>query len=137
MIDPPDIPIYRSILPSSNQTRALVHQSPAPFEKTGGQPLAHRVSLPIMSQPTASQSPDIKLQKLTSPVGLLVDAVLVIGFFLYLFSLLKSHVPSNDIKMVFVWAGLTSACMSGVFWLAIQMFRVVLSAQLLAKKQKR
>lgn len=90
-----------------------------------------------MSQPTASHSPDIKLNKLTSPVSLVVDAVLVIGFFLYLFSLLKSHVPSNDIKMVFVWAGLTSACMSGVFWLAIQMFRVVLSAQLLAKKQKR
>ncbi len=90
-----------------------------------------------MSQPTASHSPDIKLNKLTSPVSLVVDAVLVIGFFLYLFSLLKSHVPSNDIKMVFVWAGLTSACMSGVFWLSIQMFRVVLSAQLLAKKQKR
>jgi len=90
-----------------------------------------------MSQPTASHSPDIKLNKLTSPVSLAVDAVLVIGFFLYLFSLLKSHVPSNDIKMVFVWAGLTSACMSGVFWLSIQMFRVVLSAQLLAKKQKR
>jgi len=89
-----------------------------------------------MSQPTASHSPDIKLNKLTSPVSLVVDAVLVIGFFLYLFSLLKSHVPSNDIKMVFVWAGLTSACMSGVFWLSIQMFRVVLSAQLLAKKQK-
>ncbi len=90
-----------------------------------------------MSQPTASQSPDIKLVKLTSPVGLVVDAVLVIGFFLYLFSLLKSHVPSNDLKMVFIWAGLAAACMSGVFWLAIQMFRVVLSAQLLAKKLKR
>ena len=90
-----------------------------------------------MSQPTASHSPDIKLNKLTSPVSLVVDAVLVIGFFLYLFSLLKSHGPSNDIKMVFVWAGLTSACMCGVFWLSIQMFRVVLSAQLLAKKQKR
>jgi len=90
-----------------------------------------------MSQQNASHSPDIKLQKLTTPVGLVVDAVLVIGFFAILFTLLKSHVPSNDPKMVFLWAGLTSACMSGVFWLAVQMFRVVLSAQLLAKKQKR
>lgn len=89
-----------------------------------------------MSQPTAS-SPDIKLQKLTSPVGLVVDAILVIGFFVFLFTLLKSHVPSNDPLMVFIWAGLAAACMSGVFWLAIQMFRVVLSAQLLAKKLKR
>lgn len=90
-----------------------------------------------MSQPNASQSPDIKLEKLTSPVGIVVDAILVLGFFAYLFTLLKSHVPSNDLGSVVIWAGLTSACMSGVFWLAIQMFRVVLSAQLLANKRKR
>jgi hypothetical protein len=36
---------------------------------------------------------------------------------------------------VLLWGGLTSACMSGVFWLAIQMFRVVLKAQLAAKKK--
>jgi uncharacterized protein YqfA (UPF0365 family) len=77
----------------------------------------------------------LKLRKV--PVGMVVDAILVIGFFVLLFSLLRSHVPSNDPKMVVLWAGLTSACMSGVFWLAIQMFRVVLSAQLLAKKLKR
>ncbi len=90
-----------------------------------------------MSQQNASHSPEIKLQKLSTPVGMAVDAVLVLGFFGFLFTLLKSHVPSNDPKMIFLWAGLTAACMSGVFWLAIQMFRVVLSAQLLAKKQKR
>ena len=91
-----------------------------------------------MSQPTAStSSPDIKLGKLTSPVSLVVDAILVIGFFLFLFSLVKSHVPSNDPKMVLLWGGLTAGCMSGVFWLAIQMFRVVLTAQRLANKQKR
>jgi hypothetical protein len=28
-----------------------------------------------------------------------------------------------------LWGGLTAACMSGVFWLAVQMFRVVLRAQ--------
>ncbi len=100
-------------------------------------PAASASVLQIMSQPTAPHSPDIKLEKLTSPVGLVVDAILVVGFFAFLFSLLKSHVPSNDPMMVFIWAGLTSGCMSGVFWLAIQMFRVVLSAQCLAKKQKR
>jgi len=82
-----------------------------------------------------SQSPDIKLTKLVTPVSLVVDAILVIGFFIFLFGLVKSHVPSNDPKMVALWAGLTAACMSGVFWLAVQMFRVVLSAQLLAKKK--
>lgn len=90
-----------------------------------------------MSQQNDSQSNEIKLEKLTSPVGMVVDIILVAGFFAYLFSLLKDHVPSNDVTSIAIWAGLTSACMSGVFWLSIQMFRVVLSAQLLAKKQKR
>ena len=90
-----------------------------------------------MSPSSDSSSNEIKLTKLTSPVGMVIDAILVVGFFVFLFSLLKSHVPSNDPMQVFLWAGLTAACMSGVFWLAIQMFRVVLSAQLLAKKNKR
>jgi len=74
-------------------------------------------------------------EKLVTPVSLVVDAVLVIGFFIYLFSLLRSHVPSNDPNMVKVWAGLGSACMTGVFWLALQMFRVVLRAQMAANRK--
>ncbi|MBL9206861.1 MAG: hypothetical protein JNN01_17355 [Opitutaceae bacterium] len=68
-------------------------------------------------------------QKSVSAVSLVVDAVLVLGFFAILFSLLKSHVPSNDPSMVVLWAGLAAACMSAVFWLAVQMFRVVLKVQ--------
>ena len=90
-----------------------------------------------MSSPNVSSSPDIKLGKLTSPVSLVIDAILVAGFFGFMFSLLKSHVPSNDPKMIFIWAFLSAGCMSGVIWLAIQMFRVVLTAQRLANKQKR
>ena len=75
------------------------------------------------------------LGKLTSPVSLAVDAVLVAGFFAVIYSLVASHVPSRDPKMVLLWGGLTAAAMSGVFWLAIQMFRVVLKAQLAAKKK--
>jgi hypothetical protein len=75
------------------------------------------------------------LGKLTTPFSLVVDAVLVISFFLFIYSLVASHVPTRDPKMVLLWGGLTSACMSAVFWLAIQMFRVVLKAQLAAKKK--
>jgi uncharacterized membrane-anchored protein len=75
------------------------------------------------------------LGKLTSPVSLVVDAVLVLGFFFFIYSLVASHVPSNNPKMVLLWGGLTAACMSGVFWLAVQMFRVVLKAQLATKKK--
>jgi hypothetical protein len=67
--------------------------------------------------------------KLTSPASLALDAVLVIGFFLFIYSLVSPHVPSNDKSMVLLWGGLCAACMTGVFWLCVQMFRVVLRAQ--------
>jgi hypothetical protein len=72
--------------------------------------------------------------KFTSPGSLMVDAILVIAFFLYLYSLVSPHVPSNDTKYIVLWGGLCSACMSGVFWLALQMFRVVLRNQRAARK---
>lgn len=73
-------------------------------------------------------------QKHTTPLSLVVDALLVGTFFVILFNVVKPHVPSNDPKMILLWSGLTAGCMSGVFWLALQMFRVVLKAQLAAKK---
>jgi hypothetical protein len=51
-----------------------------------------------------------------------------------MFGVLKSHVPSNDPKMIALWAGLGTACMSGVFWLAVQMFRVVFRAHRAANR---
>lgn len=72
--------------------------------------------------------------KLVSPASLLVDLILVAAFFAYMFTVLRPHVPSNDPKMIALWAGLATACMSGVFWLSIQMFRVVFRAQRAARK---
>ena len=71
--------------------------------------------------------------KLVTPVSLAVDAVLVIAFFLYLYSLVSPHVQSNNPKWIMFWGSMCAACMSGVFWLCIQMFRVVLRAQRAAK----
>ena len=67
--------------------------------------------------------------KLTSPASLLVDAILVVGFFVFIYTIVAPHVPSNDKGMILLWGGLCAACMTGVFWLCIQMFRVVLRAQ--------
>jgi hypothetical protein len=75
-----------------------------------------------------------QLFKSVSPVSLLVDLVLAGGFFAIMFGILREHVPSQDIKVVVAWAGLTATCMTGVFWLALQMFRTVLRAQLAEKK---
>jgi hypothetical protein len=74
-------------------------------------------------------------QKHTSPVSLLVDAVLVIGFFLFIYSLVSRHVPSNDKKFILLWGGACAACMTGVFWLCVQMFRVVLRAQIADRRR--
>lgn len=73
-------------------------------------------------------------KKYVTPVSILVDAILVIGFFVYMFGVLKPHVPSDNPQMITLWAALTSACMSGTFWITIQMFRVVFRAQRAAKK---
>ena len=74
-------------------------------------------------------------EKLVTPVSLVVDAILVGAFFIFMLILLKSHVPSNDPMMIWLWAGLASSCMTGVFWLALQMFRVVLRAQMAANRR--
>lgn len=79
----------------------------------------------------ASSAPS---EKLVTPVSLVVDLILVVAFFIYMFGVLKSHVPSNDPKMITLWAALGAACLDGVFWLALQMFRVVLNFQRASKR---
>ncbi len=74
-------------------------------------------------------------QKFTTPTSLVVDAILCIGFFIGLYLWVSPHVPSNDKNMIMLWGGLTAACMTGVFWLCIQMFRVVLRAQLAERRK--
>ena len=73
-------------------------------------------------------------EKFTTPVSLVVDLVLLVLFFAYMFSVLKSHVPSSNPKMIMLFAALAAACMTGVFWLAVQMFRVVFRAYRAANK---
>jgi hypothetical protein len=67
--------------------------------------------------------------KLTSPASLAVDAVLVIVFFIYMYTVVSTHVPSKDHRMILFWGALCSACLTLVFWLTLQMFRVVIKGQ--------
>ena len=64
-------------------------------------------------------------KKLVTPASLAVDAILVVAFFVYMYSVVSTHVPSRDHRMVLLWGAACSACLSAVFWLAIQMLRVV------------
>lgn len=55
----------------------------------------------------------------------LIDMVLSAGFFTFFYYVLQPHVPSNDPTMIRLWATLSAACMTGVFWLALQMVKTV------------
>lgn len=67
----------------------------------------------------------------------LIEIILVGLFFAYMgFHVLPDHVPSSDPTMIYVWSLGTAACMSGVFWLALWMFLVVLRYQGVLKKRQ-
>jgi hypothetical protein len=67
-------------------------------------------------------------------VSLVIDLVLSAIAFVIFYSLVQSHVPSNDPKMVMLWSGLTAGCMAGVFWLAWNMLKVVFKFQRESRK---
>jgi hypothetical protein len=62
-------------------------------------------------------------------VSLIIDLVLTAISFVIFYSLVHSHVPSTDPKMIMLWGGLTAGCMAGVFWLAWNMLKVVFKFQ--------
>ena len=74
-------------------------------------------------------------RKLATPTSIAVDLALCAVFFVIIYSIVNSHVPSRDPKMVVLWSVLTSSCMTVVFWLCSQMFRAVLRAQREAKSR--
>lgn len=62
-------------------------------------------------------------------VGLVIDLVLTAISFVIFYTLVHSHVPSSDPAMIKLWGALTAGCMAGVFWIALNMFKVVLKFQ--------
>lgn len=75
-------------------------------------------------------------QKHVTPVTIAVDLVLVAIFFYFMFGWVKSHVPSTDPKFVNIFGVLTTLCVTGVFWMAIQMFRVVVAGEKTLKAER-
>ncbi len=64
--------------------------------------------------------------KLISRKGALVDLVLSGLWFAFFAVALRDYVPSYQEPFVTFFAVSTAGCMTGIFWLAISMFRVVL-----------
>lgn len=71
-------------------------------------------------------SDENKDKPLISFYGFIFDALLSIAFFIFMTYVLMPHVPSEDTNVILFIAGMTSFCMTGVFWLAANMFRVTL-----------
>jgi hypothetical protein len=67
-------------------------------------------------------------------VGLIIDLALTAVSFVIFYSLVHSHVPSSDPAMIKLWGGLTAGCMAGVFWIAMQMLKVVFKFQVSSRK---
>lgn len=68
-------------------------------------------------------------QKHVTPVTIATDLFLVSVFFYFMFGWVKTHVASSDPKFVNFFGAYTALCVSGVFWMAIQMFRVVVAGE--------
>ncbi len=86
-------------------------------------------------------APAPSISRMSSPekkgfslVALVVDLFLVAAFFTFFYYVLQSHVPSNDPTMIRFWSTMAAACMSGVFWLALQMLKTVFAFQRASRK---
>jgi hypothetical protein len=73
--------------------------------------------------------------KLVTKQGAIIDVTLTIIFFVAMTNVLKNHVPWVEAGEFAVLLGgaYASACLSGVFWLALSLFRVTLADQVLQK----
>ncbi len=63
-------------------------------------------------------------QPLVSKTSTIVVLVLSAIFFFFMRAVLVSHVPSEDPLAVNIVSSITSLCMTGIFWIASNMFLV-------------
>ena len=68
-------------------------------------------------------------KKSYSVVELVIDLLLTAVAFSIFYWLVNSHVPSDNPKMILFFGASAAACMSGVFWLALQMLKTVFRFQ--------
>lgn len=69
--------------------------------------------------------------------NVVVDTIITLIAFVIFFLICRPHVPSEDPFIINLWGAITGSCMTGVFWLAWQMFRVTLRGQRDGDSRKR
>mgnify|MGYP001353210885 CR=1 FL=1 len=63
--------------------------------------------------------------KLITRNGVVIDLILTAIIFCFLSWILRPYVPAQTEVYTNVFAVFTASCLSGLFWLVLQMFRVV------------
>jgi hypothetical protein len=73
--------------------------------------------------------------KLITKHAVVIDLVLTVVFFVWINSILKKHVPWSEAGQtaVLLGAAYCGLCLAGVFWMALNLFRVTLADQMLPK----
>jgi len=72
--------------------------------------------------------------KLTTPGRIVFDLLLTGLFFVFMTYVLRPFVPAQTEFYTWLFSGFTALPLTGVFWLATQMFRVTLTDQMRRKK---
>jgi ABC-type uncharacterized transport system permease subunit len=65
------------------------------------------------------------------------DLLFIVPFFIISFFSLRHTVPSNNPFWILFWAAVAAGMMSGIAWIALQMFKVVLADQLARERATR
>ena len=68
---------------------------------------------------------DDNTQKLVTRNGVVIDLILTTIIFCFLSWILRPYVPAQTEVYTNVFAVFTASCLTGLFWLVLQMFRVV------------
>ncbi|OIO59896.1 MAG: hypothetical protein COZ46_00485 [Verrucomicrobia bacterium CG_4_10_14_3_um_filter_43_23] len=63
-------------------------------------------------------------KKLISKGGIFFDLLLTAAFFVFMTTVCIPHVPAQTETMRLIFGIYGSTCLTGVFWLALQLFRV-------------
>jgi len=58
-----------------------------------------------------------------------IDLLITLVVFVALLFVFRSHVPGYSPMIVLAFSAFTSACVTALFWMAMQMFKAVLSHQ--------
>jgi hypothetical protein len=72
--------------------------------------------------------------KLVGPLAIIFDLGLAAVFFLFMWYVAYGHTPDFSQRGKLISGAFCSLCLTGVFWLCVQGFRVTLTDQLRRKK---